>query len=97
MKTSEAVSVLGALAQDHRLEIFRFLIRSGRQGSSAGRIGESLALHAATLSFHLNALKQAGLVTARRSSRSIIYTADFTRMDKLISYLNRNCCQGEPQ
>lgn len=92
MKTSDAVDVLGALAQQSRLAIYRYLIRSGPEGAAAGQIGEELALHAATLSFHLSALRQAGLVVARRDRRSIIYSADFTRMGDLIRYLTQNCC-----
>lgn len=95
MKISDAVEVLGALAQESRLEIFRFLIRSGPEGVPAGRLGEKLDVHSATLSFHLNALKHAGLVSARRESRSIIYTANFARMSDLIGYLTENCCEGE--
>src|SRR5687767_12510989 len=95
MKMTDAVAVLNALAQETRLEIYRFLIRAGRTGAPAGRIGEHLELHAATLSFHLNALKLAGLVSARRESRSIIYTASFVRMRDLLGYLTQNCCQDE--
>jgi DNA-binding transcriptional ArsR family regulator len=95
MKMSEAVTVLNALAQESRLAILRYLIRSGPSGVPAGLIGERLEVHAATLSFHLNALRQAGLVIARRESRSIIYTADFVRMSDLIGYLTENCCRGE--
>lgn len=95
MKMTEAVAVLGALSQESRLEIFRFLIRAGPGGASAGRIGGHLDLHSATLSFHLNTLKQAGLVSARRESRSIIYTASFARMGELVGYLTQNCCRGE--
>ena len=97
MKMMDAVGVLGALAQESRLEIFRYLIRVGPCGASAGRVGEQLALHSATLSFHLNALRHAGLVTSRRQSRSIIYTANFTRMSDLLAYLMENCCQGDCQ
>ncbi|HYC38711.1 MAG TPA: metalloregulator ArsR/SmtB family transcription factor [Usitatibacter sp.] len=95
MKMSDAVAVLGALSQESRLEIFRYLIRAGSEGAPAGRIGEHLDMHSATLSFHLNALKQAGLVSARRESRSIIYTASFARMKSLMGYLTQNCCRGE--
>jgi ArsR family transcriptional regulator len=95
MKMSDAVSVLDALAQENRLHIFRFLIRMGAVGAPAGRIGEQLGVHSATLSFHLNALRQAGLVTSRRESRSIIYTANFARMSDLMAYLMENCCQGD--
>ena len=92
MKMSEALAVLDALAQESRLSIVRYLIRHGPSGAAAGQIGEDLNVHAATLSFHLGELRQAGLVVARRESRSIIYTADFRRMNQLIGYLMENCC-----
>lgn len=95
MKTTDAVAVLNALAQESRLDIFRHLIRSGPSGAPAGRISEQLQVHSATLSFHLNALKHAGLVSARRESRSIIYTANFVRMSDLLGYLTANCCREE--
>src|ERR1700687_724683 len=96
MKMSDAVSVLSALAQESRLEIFRYLIRMGPEGVPAGRIGDHLEFHSATLSFHLSALKHAGLVESRRESRLIIYSANFARMSDLIGYLTENCCSGEP-
>ncbi len=96
MKMSDALSVLGALAQESRLTIVRHLIRTGPEGAPAGQIADALGLHVATLSFHLAALRQAGLVVARRESRSIIYTADFRRMSDLIGYLTENCCTAGP-
>jgi predicted transcriptional regulator len=50
-----------------------------------------------TLSFHLNHLKHAGLVTCRRDSRSIIYSADYVAMNDLIAYLMENCCRGNAE
>lgn len=94
MKTSDAVAVLEALAHDNRLEIFRFLVTVGANGVPAGRIGEQLNMHSATLSFHLSTLKQAELVNARREGRSIIYTANFDRMNNVIAFLTANCCMG---
>ncbi len=62
MEKSDAVVALAALAQDSRLDIFRLLVQAGPEGLAAGLIGERLALPAATLSFHLTQLRQAGLV-----------------------------------
>ena len=92
MEMSDAVAVLDALAQETRLGIVRYLIRRGPAGVSAGQVAEELGLHAATLSFHLGALRKAGLLVARRESRSIIYSADFERVARLIEYLTENCC-----
>lgn len=94
MEMSDAVQVLDALAQESRLGIYRFLIGRGPPGAAAGEVAEELQLHAATLSFHLSALRKAGLVLSRRESRSIIYSADFKRMTQLIGYLTENCCSA---
>ena len=90
-----AVERLSALAQASRLKIFRLLVEAGRGGLPAGAVGEQLDLAPATLSFHLAQLSQAGLLTAERDGRSIIYRADYAAMDELIRYLTRNCCRGD--
>jgi ArsR family transcriptional regulator, arsenate/arsenite/antimonite-responsive transcriptional repressor len=48
------------------------------------------------LSFHLAQLTQAGLATARRDGRSIVYAADYRGMSELMRFLTENCCGGEP-
>jgi DNA-binding transcriptional ArsR family regulator len=95
MEKTDAVAALAALAQDSRLDIFRLLVQAGPDGLPAGRIGERLGLPAATLSFHLNQLRQAGLVTFRRDGRSLIYSAEYAAMNDLLAYLTENCCQGD--
>ena len=97
MKKSEALAALGAMAQETRLEVFRLLVQRGPEGMPAGEIGAKLGLPSPTLSFHLNQLRHAGLITPRRDSRSIIYAADYARMNRLLSYLTENCCQGKPE
>ena len=97
MEISIAVSALSALAQESRLEIFRFLVQAGRNGVPAGKIAERLDLPSSTLSFHLNQLKQAGLLTCRRESRTLFYSANYDSMNDLLAYLMENCCQGEPE
>ncbi len=97
MKKSAAIAALGALAQETRLDIFRLLIGKAPQGVPAGEIGERLGLPAPTLSFHLNQLRFAGLVTSRRRSRSIIYFANYAAMNGLLAYLTDHCCGGRPE
>jgi DNA-binding transcriptional ArsR family regulator len=94
MDKSDAVEALGALAQETRLEIFRLLVQAGDHGMAAGQIGVRLKLPPATLSFHLNQLRHAGLISYRRESRSLIYAAEYAAMNSLIGYLTENCCQG---
>lgn len=97
MKKSTAAAALGALAQETRLDIFRLLVQKGPEGLPAGEIGERLGQPSPTLSFHLNQLRFAGLVTSRRASRSIIYSANFKAMNDLLTYLTENCCGGRPE
>lgn len=93
MEKAVVVGALGALAQDTRLDIFRLLVQAGSDGLPAGRIGERLDLPPATLSFHLNQLRHAGLIRYRREGRSLIYAAEYEVMIGLVDYLTENCCQ----
>jgi ArsR family transcriptional regulator, arsenate/arsenite/antimonite-responsive transcriptional repressor len=94
MKTAEALTGLGSLAQQTRLEVFRLLVQRGPEGLSAGAIAEALDVPASSLSFHLQQLMHAGLVTQERRSRQLIYAASFEQMNALVAYLTENCCAG---
>lgn len=91
---SEAVASLGALAQEHRLALFRLLIRAGDNGMSAGAIAGDLGIPNSSLSFHLNQLRGAGLIIQERQRRSLIYRANYPAMNALVAYLLENCCAG---
>jgi ArsR family transcriptional regulator, arsenate/arsenite/antimonite-responsive transcriptional repressor len=95
MKPDSAVRSLAALAHEHRLALFRLLVQAGRGGMPAGRIAEALGVPASSLSHHLSALHDAGLVTQRREGRSLIYSADYGAMERLIGFLTENCCAGD--
>ncbi len=97
MKKSIAIAALGALAQETRLDIFRLLVQKGPEGLPAGEIGTRLGQPSPTMSFHLNQLRFAGLVSSRRESRSIIYSGNFKAMSDLLAYLTENCCGGRPE
>lgn len=96
METNQAVSQLAALAQEHRLAIFRLLVQQDTKGLAVGRIAETLGLANATLSFHLKTLAQAGLIEARQDGRFIHYSANFKAMNSLVGFLSENCCGGQP-
>lgn len=92
MDKKDVLTSLGALSQETRLDIFRLLVQAGPDGRPAGAIAEALGVAPATLSFHLSSLTHAGLIVQRRASRSLIYTADFDRMNALLGFLAENCC-----
>jgi ArsR family transcriptional regulator, arsenate/arsenite/antimonite-responsive transcriptional repressor len=97
METKQAVVGLAALAQETRLSIFRLLVEAGPEGVPAGRIGDTLNVPPATLSFHLKELAHASLVSSRQEGRFIYYSVDFEHMAALMTFLTQNCCQGMPQ
>jgi DNA-binding transcriptional ArsR family regulator len=97
MKQRDALAALAALAQDTRLAVFRHLVIAGPEGAPAGDIAQALRVPAPTLSFHLKELEQARLVTSRRESRSIIYSANYERMRGLLAFLMEDCCRGQPE
>lgn len=94
MEDIDAVASLAALAQPTRLAAFRALVVAGPAGLTHGALAEALAVPAATLSFHLKELTHAGLLSAERDGRHLIYRAAFARMQALIGYLTAHCCEG---
>jgi len=96
MVHAEVVTALGALAHDHRLTIYRWLVEQGPAGLSAGVIAERLGVPSSSLTFHLQHLHRAGLIGQRRVGRQLIYAADFARMRALVGFLTEKCCSVDP-
>ncbi|HEY5627645.1 MAG TPA: metalloregulator ArsR/SmtB family transcription factor [Nitrospira sp.] len=88
---------MSALANAHRLRVFRLLVRLGPEGLSAGDIAASLSVAPSSLSFHLSHLERAGLIDSRREQRRIIYAANLEGMGRLLSFLTEDCCGGNPE
>ena len=94
MKAVSAIEALGALAQEHRLALFRLLVQAGEKGMAAGAIADALGVPNSSLSFHLAQLRNAGLILQERQHRSLIYRANYPAMNMLVAYLMENCCGG---
>jgi ArsR family transcriptional regulator len=94
MNHDASIAALKALSQEHRLHAFRALVEAGEAGLTVGELRGIVEIPPATLSAHLNVLRNAGLVLDRREGRVIRVRADFARMDALIGYLTENCCAG---
>jgi DNA-binding transcriptional ArsR family regulator len=94
VKAANAIGALGALAQEHRLALFRLLVQAGDEGMAAGAIADSLGVPNSSLSFHLAQLRNAGLILQERQHRSLIYRANYPAMNALVAYLMENCCAG---
>ena len=96
MTAEKIIAALAALAHEHRLGAYRLLVEAGPNGLPAGEIAERLGLPPSSLTFHLQHLLRAELITQRRQSRQLIYSTNFAAMNGLVAYLTENCCgQGE--
>lgn len=92
MNTKKAVEILAALAHESRLEVFRLLVRRGPDGYAPGELAEKLCMPGPTLSFHLKELARAGLLQARKESRYIYYSPNFTHVNDLVGFMTEHCC-----
>ena len=92
MEAKDVIAALGALAHETRLSVFRLLVERGPDGLSAGTIADAVGLPPSSLTFHLQQLTHAGLITQRRVSRQLIYATDFAAMNAVVAYLTENCC-----
>ncbi len=95
MQTKNVLAALSALAQQSRLAIFRRLVEAGPDGLFAGQIADDVGIPAATLSFHVKELGNAGLVDREQAGTFIRYRANFEIMNGLVGYLTENCCGGD--
>jgi ArsR family transcriptional regulator, arsenate/arsenite/antimonite-responsive transcriptional repressor len=96
MEEKKVLYALGALSQETRLHIIRFLVSKGKDGAAAGEIAEAMDVISSKASFHLATLERAGLVTSERQSRKIIYRASLDELGQMISFVLNDCCGGHP-
>jgi DNA-binding transcriptional ArsR family regulator len=93
MEKISVIKALDALAHDTRLDIFRLLVGTGPKGLMMGEVGQRLDLPGATLSFHMDKLRQAGLVTQRRDGRATWCSPNYAALVGTLRYLTENCCK----
>ena len=94
MKLTDALACLNALAQEHRLNLFRLLVQAGADGMAVGELAAATGLAGATLTNHLHILRRAGLVSDERRGRVIQCRANYPQMNTLLGFLSENCCAG---
>lgn len=97
MESKDAAAKFGALAQGTRIDVMRLLASRGASGMAAGELARTVGQAPSTLSFHLSALEQAGLVQSTRRGRHVIYAVRFAGLRALFSFLTETCCGGRPE
>ena len=88
--TPEHVDAFKALAHPGRLDVFFTLVKA-RGELAAGEVQETLGVPGPTLSHHLDQLRRAGLITARRQERFIYYSVGGGMVNDLVRILTA-CC-----
>lgn len=96
MNEMHAIEALLALGQQTRLAAYRLLVQHGPPGLPAGEIAERLAVNGSTLSRHLAQLERAGLLRSWRLKQMIFYAVDETGTQRLLAFLNEDCCKANP-
>lgn len=97
MRDDAAIAMLGALAQEHRIRIFRLLVKAGPPGLASSEVAAAAGIGPTGASFHLKELDRAGLIRATRQGRFIRYAIHVEGMRRLLAYLTEDCCQGRPE
>jgi protein-tyrosine-phosphatase/DNA-binding transcriptional ArsR family regulator len=97
MDSQAAAQAFMALGQQTRLELLRTLLAQGASGLPAGDLAARLGVPPSTLSFHLRALEQAGLIAPTRQGRQLIYAVQVAPLRALFAVLADACCGGEPE
>lgn len=90
----EAVAMLKALANEHRLLILCHLIEAGEL--SAGELVDRIGLSQSALSQHLGKLREERVVEFRRHAQTLFYSVCDDRAGQLIERLRDLFC-GEPE
>lgn len=96
MDLDRAAARLAELGHVTRLEIFRTLVRLGREGMTIGEVQEALDLPASTLAFHLKALVAVGLVTQIKEGRIVRCRAELQPLIEVADFLRTECCSALP-
>jgi ArsR family transcriptional regulator len=84
--------MLAALGTETRLRIVRLLLSAHPEGLVVGEIGSELGVLPSTLSHHLDKLKNEGLVSVRRESAFLRYTANTQTLQEIVGFLFAECC-----
>lgn len=84
--------MLAALGTETRLSIVRLLLQAHPDGLVVGEIGAELGVTASTLSHHLEKLKNEGLVSVKRESTFLRYSANTEALEEILGFLFAECC-----
>ncbi len=85
-------AMLAAMGTEPRLRIMRLLLSAHPRGMVVGEIGSELGMPGSSLSHHLEKLKNEDLVSVKRESTFLRYTANTKTLQDLLGFLYAECC-----
>lgn len=91
-RTASYADMFAALGAEPRLRILRALLAAHPDGMVVGEIQDELGIAASTLSHHLDKLKNEDLITVKRESTFLRYTANTEALQELLGFLYAECC-----
>lgn len=94
MNHDDVALCLAELGNPHRLSIFRYLVKAGKEGAIVGEIQSALQIPGSTLNHHLTKMVHAGLIKQEKNGRMIRCIPIYERLDMIIAFLQSECCMG---
>lgn len=91
-RVARFADMFSAMGVEPRLRIMQLLLSAHPEGLVVGEIQEELGIPASTLSHHLEKLKAEGLVSVRRESTFLRYSANCEALQELLRFLYAECC-----
>ena len=91
-RTAQYADMFAALGAEPRLRILRLLLSAHPGGMVVGEIQNELGIAASTLSHHLEKLKNEDLISVRRETTYLRYSANTAGLEGLLRFLYAECC-----
>src|SRR5436853_6196048 len=85
--------MFSAMGTEARLRIMQLLLTAHPDGLVVGEIQEELDIPNSTLSHHLDKIKSENLVSVRRESTFLRYTANTDALQELLQFLYAERCK----
>ena len=88
----DIANAFAALGQPSRLKIVRLLLSAYPKGLPVGEIQKELGIAGASLSHHLDKLRQVGIVSSEKDRQWIWYSVREKALTRLLDFLFEECC-----
>jgi ArsR family transcriptional regulator, arsenate/arsenite/antimonite-responsive transcriptional repressor len=91
-RVAELADMLSAMGSEPRLRIMQLLLAAHPDGLVVTEIQEELDIPNSTLSHHLEKLRGEDLVSVKRESTFLRYTANTDALQEVLQFLYAECC-----